>query len=437
MQSYNQGDPDQFTVTKKVRINYTPHQGQALFHASTARFRILCCGRKWGKTTMLVWEAFRWLGRPDSLVWWVAPYYNLAQLGWRRFIEAVPPITIAGQDKRNSVITMVNGSQIWFKTADNPDSLVGEGIDLLLMDEAARIKERTWLQTMRPNLDDPNRAGYMAAISTPMGHNWFYKEWLLGLKNIGNRESWGQRLTHLPITNERIEDVTGGWPSWNSDYFKLAALEEAIHLPRMVFLQEYGARFLSDLGSVFRDITKAVQGVLEGPIEGEVYYAGVDLAKTVDYTVITVIDSKGHLVYCEQLPQGISWPAQVNHIIRAARLYNEATILIDSTGLGDPVYDFIRTRYAHIQGVKITNPRKRELIENLAIAISARKITYPDIPQLLEELSLFGVEATASGNIKYEAPRGFHDDHVISLALAAWLRIKLLSQKLSFEWVDF
>lgn len=430
----------QYQVTKKVKINYQPHLGQALFHASTARFRIVCCGRKWGKTTMLVWEAFRWLGRPNSIVWWVAPYFPVAQLGWRRFLDpihGIPEITVSHRNKRDACITMINGSQLYFKSADNPDSLLGEGIDLLIMDEAARIKEDTWLGALRPNLDDPRRVGHMAAVSTPRGHNWFYKEWLLGIRRLDNRESWGQTLTTLPITNERIQDVTGGWPSWQSDFFTLQTLEEALGLPRMVFLQEYGARFLSDLGAVFRDITKAVKGRLAGPIPDENYYMGVDVAKTIDYTVITILNPDGHVVYCQQLPQGISWPAQVNHIARVAREYNEATILIDGSGLGDPVYDYLKIRYPHVQCLKITNPRKVELIDNLAIAISSEKISYPDIPELLEQLSMFGIEQTAGGRVKYEAPKGWHDDYVISLALAAWLKIKAKSVQLSYEIVDF
>ncbi|GAG38423.1 unnamed protein product, partial [marine sediment metagenome] len=247
------------------------------------------------------------------------------------------------------MIRMVNGSTIWFKSADNPDSLLGEGIDLLIMDEAARIKEDTWLGSIRPNLDDIQRTGHMVAVSTPRGHNWFYKEWLLGVNRVDNHESWGQNLTHLPITREPVEDITGGWPSWNSPFFPSQRLEEALGLPRMVFLQEYGGRFLSDLGAVFRDITKAISGSLEPPEEGEIYYMGVDLGKTIDYTVMIVLNSMGQVVYCTRLQQGISWPAQVTRITRVARRYNEATMLIDSSGLGDPIYDYIKLRYPHVK----------------------------------------------------------------------------------------
>lgn len=429
---------DEYTVTKKVKINYVPHLGQSIFHASPARFRIVCCGRKWGKTTMLVMEAFRWLGRPDTLVWWVAPYHSVAQLGWRRFKENIPPVTIASQDRREARIDMINGSQIWFKSADNPDGLVGEGIDLLIMDEAARVSQKTWEETLYPNLDDPSRMGHMAAVSTPKGHNWFYTEWLKGINGVDNREGWGQQLTKLPITNEPVHDVIGGWPSWNSDYFRLQNLQEALGLPQLVFMQEYAARFLSDLGSVFQDITKAVHRSrsFEEPRTGEQYYMGVDLGKVNDYTVLTIIDSSGHVVHWDRF-KTLNWPAQVKRIVDTADHYNEATILIDSTGLGDPVYDFIRLRYRHVQAFKITNPRKRDLIDNLAIAISSNRISYPHIQELMEELQLFGVEQTSSGNIRYQAPRGFHDDCVISLALATWLKYKLTSKKLSFTFYEW
>jgi len=395
----------------------------------------MCTGRKWGKTTMLVHEAFRWLGKPNSIVWWVAPYYNLSQLGQRRFREAIPEAAIKRINKKDQMIEMINGSTLWFKSADSPDSLVGEGIDFLIIDEAARVRETVWLEALRPNLSDPGRMGHMCMASTPRGHNWFYQEWLKGVTRIPEYEGWGMPVVEIPITGEKVTDVRGGYPSWQNPHFKTRELESAMKLPTRVFLQEYVGRFLEDLGAVFQNITGAITGGLEPSIEGEEYYMGVDLGKVQDYTVAIVTNLSGHVVAFERFRKK-SWTVQVEEILRLAREYNDASIYIDSTGLGDPIYDFMRVRYPHISSVKISGQRKKELIENLAIAIQTGHFTYPEIPVMIEELSLFGVDKTASGVIKYEAPRGFHDDCVIAAALAAWANVKAAASKIHFEWVD-
>ena len=383
---------------------------------------------------MLVHEAFKWLGRPDTLVWWVAPYFNLAQLGWRRFKAEIPEVTIKRENRRDQMIEMVNRSTLYFKSADSPDSLVGEGIDFVIIDEAARVKERVWHEAIRPNLSDPGRMGHMCMASTPLGVNWFYREWLKGVSGVKEYESWGMPVVEIPITHEKILDTRGGFPSWSNPHFKTSELESALRLPPRVFLQEYAGRFLEDMGTVFRGVISAIDGEFERPIKGEKYYAGVDLGKISDYTVICVVNEAGHIVQFLRFREK-SWPIQVNEIIRVAKDYNDATIMIDSTGLGDPIYDFIRLRYSNIQSLKFSGQSKKEIIENLAMAIQTGKFTYPEIPELIEELSLFGVEQSASGNIRYEAPEGFHDDCVIGAALAAWAVVKVANAQISFEWV--
>lgn len=427
--------PETKPKNRIVKLPYVPHEGQRLFHEDKARFRIMCTGRKWGKTTMLVHEAFRWLGRPNSLVWWVAPYYNLAQLGRRRFMQAIPEFAIKRENKKDFMIEMVNGSTLWFKSADSPDSLVGEGIDFVIIDEAARVRERVWQEAIRPNLSDPGRLGHACMASTPLGHNWFYRMWLRGMSNDPEFKSWGMPVVEIPVTKEKVVDTRGGYPSWSNPHFKMKELESALKTPKRVFLQEYVGRFLEDLGAVFQNITGAIGGRLEEPVPGEGYIIGVDLGKVDDFTVICVVNEAGHLVYFGRFNQK-SWTVQVSEIIRVAKLYNNGTIFIDSTGLGDPVYDFIRVRYPGIMSVKLSSRSKREIIENLVIAIQSGHFTYPDIPELIEELSLFGAANTPSGNIRYEAPDGFHDDCVIAAALAIWGNVSVRAKQISFEWVD-
>ena len=76
-------------------------------------------------------------------------------------------------------------------------------------------------------------------------------------------------------------------------------------------------------------------------------------------------------------------------------------------------------RYDRIYPMKIKGHNKGPLIDNLALMIEQGRVTYPDIPELIEELHVFGMEQKGN-KVEYKAPKGFTDDFVIALALAAW-----------------
>jgi hypothetical protein len=95
-------------------------------------------------------------------------------------------------------------------------------------------------------------------------------------------------------------------------------------------------------------------------------------------------------------------------------------LLIDSSGVGDPVEDELCREKVRVDGYKFTNATKKDLIENLSIMIENQQLSIPQIPVLINELKLYGYKTTRSGNVQYGAPEGYHDDSVIGLALAAW-----------------
>jgi len=83
---------------------------------------------------------------------------------------------------------------------------------------------------------------------------------------------------------------------------------------------------------------------------------------------------------------------------------------------GDELY----RENVRVDGYKFTNATKKDLIENLSIMIENQQLTIPQIPELINELKLYGYKTTPSRNVQYGAPEGYHDDAVIALALAAW-----------------
>jgi phage FluMu gp28-like protein len=241
-------------------------------------------------------------------------------------------------------------------------------------------------------------------ISTPKGMNFFREEFIKGQDRLNpDYESFQYSTQANPhITKKELEDF-------------------AKDMPERVYKQEILAQFIEDVGAVFKNVRDHVKGQLEEP-RGSViqnYYIGIDLAKYEDFTVICVLNENGHLVHFDRFNQ-IDWNFQKAKIINIATRYHNAQVLIDSTGVGDPIYEDLMRKGVRIQGYKFTNESKKQLIENLAIKMENNGITFPDIPELVNELREFGYIKTDSGTLKYQAPEGLHDDCVIALALAVW-----------------
>lgn len=343
------------------------------------------------------------LGHNNWMCWWVAPTFPLTEIGLRKVLKYLPKEAIKDINRSRLCITLINNSTLWFKSADNPDTLRGEGINFLIMDEAAMMKQDAWQYALRPALMDTG--GRVIMISTPKGMNFFREEFIKGQDKL---EPEYESFQYSSLVNTYI----------SKDEFEKAKKE----MPERVYRQEILAEFIEDIGAVFKKVRECIKGQCEDP-RGSViqnYYMGVDLAKLEDFTVICVLNQNGHLVHFERFNQ-IDWNFQKAKIINTTERYHNAQVLIDSTGIGDPIYEDLQRKGLRIQGYKFTNESKKQLIENLAIKMENQEITFPEIPELINELREFGyTKSKLSDAIKYQAPEGLHDDCVIALALAVW-----------------
>jgi len=414
---------------------YTPHASQSLVHGSNKRFRVLDCGRKWGKTELGQREMMDYMGVPESIGWWAAPQYSVAEIAWERLNNALNPKLIKTRSRRDHRITFINDSTLKFISTDNEKGLVGEGIDFLIMEEAAYIKEGVWLEKIRPNLGDAQRKGDCLMISTPAGYNWFFKEWVKGQdEKFLDYESWRYDFNILPVVNEVIDEHLGGFPSWLNPHWK--DLPTIIHQPRGIVLQEYGGRFLQDLSNVFLGLSKIIDkdvGLTEKPDPDTQYYIGYDVARSGagDNAVLTVISEREYkgttriAVDHITVMLGKSLPYQVQVVKDIAEEWNDAPVLVDTTNpMGDSVYEFVEANYKNVYGLHYTNANKRDMIDNLSIISQTGKLLIPnkndECDELINEMRMFGAGRNRDGSIKYEAPTGFKDDRVNSLGLACW-----------------
>lgn len=341
---------------------------------------------------------------PNRKIWIVAPDYGLTEKVFNYLLNNIVKIFPEGSFKVSSKagmsIRFSNGTIVECKSADNSVSLLGDELDLLIIDEAAvlnpNIYERYLFATTAM------RKGTTIFISTPVKKNWFFRKY----KEVQERE----------------DGFVWNTPSSINPHLPREEIERAKQiLPADVFKQEYEAQFLDAGQGVFRGFMDCVlQDCYEEPIGTHRYIMGVDLAKVNDFTVITIIDKQTHRVVYWDRFNGIEWNLIIERIKSAAKKYNNAKIIIDSTGLGNPITETLKRQGLKVEDFKFSSKSKKDLVDKLSIFLEYQSVFIPDEPILLDELDCFACDMTESGVLKYSAPSGKKDDSVMSLGLAVW-----------------
>lgn len=389
----------------KACIGFTPHENQQKIIDGQARFTCITAGRRFGKTLVASYLALRQLWLTDKTIWIAAPTYDLAKKTWRYLygwvLREFPNMKI--NQANLTIENPATRSILELKTTENPASCIGSGVDFLIVDEASRVKEVVWQEALYPTLSD--KMGKAFLISTPKGKNWFYRLYIKGRGEEPDYASFtfqtkdNKALPHLAEEQEKAKK----------------------ELPENVYRQEYEAAFLEDQGQVFQGIQKCVDGVLEEPQEEKQYILGVDVAKYQDYTVVVVLDLTTFRVVGFERWNKLDWDFSRQKIEKISESYNNALIVIDSTGVGDPLAEALKRNGRGVEEYKYTNATKRYLIENLALKIQQGGVKFPNIQVLIDELEIFGYEySPISRNVVYNAPEGAHDDCVNALALALY-----------------
>ena len=222
-------------------MDYNPHNNQKKLHfpdKTTARFFVMVCGRRFGKTTASAMEATFYASQPNKRIWLVGLSYDKADLMfrevWQKMVVGHSNDIIRASEKER-IIKFKWNTTVEAKSADNPDSLVGEGLDLLIIDEAAKVKRKIWDMYLSPTLSD--RKGKAIFITTPEGFNWVYDLYLLGKDD----ELWESH--QAPSWDNHF-----AFPLGKSDQF---LLERKRNMAKEVYEQEYGAKFTSFAGRVY------------------------------------------------------------------------------------------------------------------------------------------------------------------------------------------
>jgi len=381
-----------------IRIKANPHPGQAEVHKHPARFKVLAAGRRWGKTRLGVNECLE-VAAAGGRAWWVAPNYKMSEVGWRPLRRIANKI---GAEVRrvDRQIILPNGGEVTVRSADTPDSLRGEGLDYIVLDECAFIPEAAWTEALRPALSD--RQGGAIFISTPKRRNWFFRLYQNGLNGDGEWQSWR-------------------FPTSANPYIEPAEIIAARDgLPEDIFSQEYLAEFLEGEGAVFRNITACMTAPKTTPAdhEGHMIMAGVDWAKQADYTAVSIGCQTCQMEVAIDRFNQIDFHFQRERIKQLFVRWDVNRAMVELNSIGEPNFEELQRSGVPVYGFTTTAQSKPPLIENLALALEKAEWRFISDPIWTGELEAYERRVNDNtGRSTYSAPEGMHDDTVIARAL--------------------
>ena len=155
------------------------------------RFRVVIAGRRFGKTTLAIREICYHARFADRNIFYITSSYRAAKMiMWKPLKRKLQDLKWTRKVNESELsITLVNGTTISLKGAENGDALRGVSLDFAVFDEVAWVDESVWTEVIRPALAD--RQGKALFIGTPQGKsNWSYDLWRLGQDGVDDWASW-------------------------------------------------------------------------------------------------------------------------------------------------------------------------------------------------------------------------------------------------------
>ena len=371
-----------------------PHPKQLEVLNSKARFRVMMAGRRFGKS-LISQDISIDRGINKENVAYITPTYQLGKIFFTEILKSLP-IEIYRKNEADLVISFITGGSIRFFTGERLDALRGLKFHLVIIDEASYIPnlQEGWNNSIRPTLTDYK--GKAIFLSTPKGKNYFYS---------------------LYMKSDEPDWESFKFTTYDNPHIDPTEIDAAkIQLPNVVFEQEYMANPMENAANPFgsEHINKCTKELSRQPTD----YYGIDLAKSVDWTVIIGMDRQGNTTEVYRFQK--DWLQTKESIITIC--HKNKPIVIDSTGVGDAIVEDLQKHFNSMHGFKYTATSKQQLMESLASSIHKGEISFPQ-GVVKDELEIFEYVFTSTG-VKYSAPQGFHDDCVNALALANKFRIE-------------
>jgi ribosomal protein L37AE/L43A len=390
-------------MPKQLKIELpVPHAGQRQIFTEAARFNVLSCGRRWGKSTLGIDRIVRPALEAFPCGWFAPNYKNLLE-AWRALQEVLAPVITSRNNAEYRLETRGGGSITMFSLdSDVSDTVRGRAFKTVVIDEAALVRSlRTvWENGIRPTLADHRGDAWF--LSTPRGMNDFKTFYDRG--QDPERDDWASwcmpTSTNPHIAPEEIEAAR-------------------LDMTEAAFSQEFLAAFVNWEGAVFRGVMECATAERKGePEAGHEYVIGADWGRSNDYTVFSVVDITARAMVDIDRSNRVDYVLQRGRLQALCDRWRPSKVIAESNSIGQPIIEELQRAGLPVQAFTTTNASKAEIIEALALAFEQRSIAILNDPVLLGELQAFAAEQLPGGMLRYAAPGEQHDDCVMSLALA-------------------
>jgi len=312
------------------------------------------------------------------------------------FMGHFPKEVVVKRNDTEMQVVLRNGSVFQIVGSDKMDNIIGTNPVGIAFSEYSVQHPQAW-DFYRPILAE--NGGWAVFDFTPRGMNHGHRIWM---QAKGDPENWFSQV----LTVDDTQAIT-----------KEALERERKEMPQAMFEQEYYCKFLEGAGSFFR---RVLENVSEDGKDHSLhrFQLGVDLAKYQDWTVITPFCLTCFRVLPQERFNQVDWNLQKSRIEAAALRYNSARVVVDSTGVGDPIAEDLMRTNLSVEPFKFTETTRRQVLDNAAVMLEQDRIRLPNDEGLIAELQSFMFTLTETGKVRVGCAEGLTDDRVMSLALA-------------------
>lgn len=368
------------------------HAGQQQVLNSTKKYRILMCGRQWGKSFVCSVLALRSMLEGKDVAY-ITHKFQLSEEFFFQIQKYIPKELIADCNKASLLIRLKTGGRLQFFSSGQDGSIRGRKFSRIIIDEAAHFQDlkALWGFEIIPTL--ATTSGDVLVVSTPNGLDMFNELFERGLDpDYPNYESF-----HFPSQSS---------PFVGKDFiteFRQDHTEDE-------YRQEILAEPLASTGNPFgmEHINKnTIQELSTNPT----FVYGIDIAKSNDYTVIIGLDLEGSMTYFDRYRGEWSLTKQ-----KIKDLPSSILKAMDATSMGDVLYEELAPIVPNLRGFVFTGKSKPILMQQLIYDVQKGNLKFNQMTAL--EMKAFEKTETASGNFKFAAKSGRHDDAVCALAMA-------------------
>lgn len=372
------------------------HQTQKPVAKDRHRFRVLCCGRRWGKTTLAVDQMKGRAAIPNSRIAYIAPTYQQARdIAWEQLKKDCLDAAESINESRLE-ITLVNGSKIVLRGWEAIETLRGQKFHLIVIDEVAMMREfwRNWEEVIRPTLTDTKGEGIF--ISTPKGFNHFYD-----------------------LFNKQFEDedfVSYHYTTYDNPFIPREEVDKARkELTEDRFSQEYLADFRKTEGLVYKEFDR-LKHIYTLPAPAYVkLMAGVDFGYTNPAAILTIIkDEDSRYWVDEEWYKTGKTDAQIADYI-ASQQYNEVYPDPESAG---GVAELVR-RGVNVRDVIKNKDSVRNGIQTVRELLKANRLfIHASCKNLINEFETYVYPERRPNSNENENPVKEHDHALDALRYA-------------------